>query len=161
MGGRIHHPDHKSLSTDCRLLCQSCTYLHCHANTFSQDRFEDRPKQNLERFWSLQHTANSHASFSCTSSRMLCMLVKRHALIHTYHPQHGPGIKVHAAAHAMYAYIYVSQQCVKHAACRSVTYRPHCKGFLHLPEGKCLSCTEYSQESKHLQQQGCNLASMA
>ena len=35
MGGRPHHPDHKCLNTDCRLLCQSCTYLHCHASTFS------------------------------------------------------------------------------------------------------------------------------
>lgn len=33
-GGRTHHPDHRSLSTDCRLLCQSCTYLYCDVETF-------------------------------------------------------------------------------------------------------------------------------
>ncbi|KAA6422233.1 MAG: hypothetical protein FRX49_07703 [Trebouxia sp. A1-2] len=31
-----------------------------------------------------------------------------------------------------------------------MTYRSRRIGFLHLAEGKCLSCTEYSQESKRL-----------
>ena len=59
-GGKTHDPPHKSLSTGCSLLCQSCTYLHCHASTFSQDRTEDNPKQSLVRFCSMQ-TCNTQS----------------------------------------------------------------------------------------------------